>query len=332
MAEAEAPASDLREELQGLRRTNRLLLCLMVLCLAVALLQRVGSRVYALAVLDRTLNRYVEVTYLAQRQQAEAVLRTLLQQARDKHPVYREHPDVFERANARFRDPVLIHRVRRQVRLAGDQAGAAPVQEAVRALQPVVQVVVDGYGITAETSTQPLVVLASDAWALQALNTRLENVSVKVEAQLAGVGLLTERPEFVPAVTTRLVPGWPIDQVKTVAQAVDFLTHGDLRNALHTVKAGEPSRLTRIAEQYHCTVADLERWNEGSDLSLLKVGDTLIVRKPEPPLTVKTVEHRYPVQRAELNGRMRPVKLTIEVVRHDGVEVHRTEISREPAG
>lgn len=328
MTDTEAPAPDHREELIGLRRLNRLLVCLLVLTVALALTDRVGNRVYAVAVFDPGRGAFVEQAYLAQREQAEQVLAKLLRQARDQHPVYREHGDVFDRSNPRFAQPVVLRRVYRQV---SPEAGEAPIAAAVKLLQPTARVVVDGYGLFTESSDAPVVVLASDAWALQARNTRLENVTARVEEQLTGIGLLTQEPEFVPPVTTKLVPGWPIERIKTVGQAVEILTRGERRDALHTVAAGEEHNLARIATGYGCTVADLVRWNSGRDLSLLKVGDTLVVRKPEPPVAVKTVEHRYPIQRGELNGRMRRLKLTIEVVRHDGDEVNRTEIRREPA-
>lgn len=331
---SDAP-DEAREALQQAVRTNRLLLCLLTLTIAVALVDRVGMRVWTIAVHDGGQGGFVEYAYLAQREQAAAVVDRLLAAARDRHPVYREHHDVFARANADFLEPVVYRRARRLTALAKSPEPSAvgqPIDDAVALLAPAVEVVVDGYGIFAESSREPLVVMASEAWAQQAVRTRLENTSAKVEEALAGIGLLTEAPEYVQQVEVRAVARHPIRKISTVADAVRYLTEGDLHDAQHTVAAGEEGKLGRVAALYDATVEDLIGWNRGRDLTLLKVGDTIIVRKPEPPVTVKTVEHRYTTVSERTGGRLKRFKVTVEIIRHDGEVVHRNEIRREPVG
>lgn len=329
----------LQTTIRGLRRERSLALSLAVLAFVLMVVDRAGTRVYAIALFDAKAGVFVEQAYLAERAQAEQVLAALKERARLAHPYYRTSPEAYAEANPGFRDRVVIRRVRRVTALTPPQPGAeAPVALAVATLAPLVQVEVDAFGVfdVQEAGGKRLLAALPDkAQAIQATETRLENVTRLVEAGLRGQGHLAEKPRFLQRVEIeprRL----PIAQVMTVEQAVAYLTNGDPKDSWHHLQTGETGAkgIARVAAKYGARVADLERWNAGRDLNTLRVGDRLIVRRPEPPLTVLTVERRSLRERVKRNGRIEVDKVTVEIRRHNGVELEnlRREIERQPAG
>jgi len=104
--------------------------------------------------------------------------------------------------------------------------------------------------------------------------------------------------------------------VLTVQQAVEQLTHGEAP-AMHLVQAGETA--SAIAKKYKAKSDDLRSWNPGRDLTSLAAGQQLVVRRPEPPLTVLTIERRI------VND------VEYEIRRHDGQKTSTTIVAK-PTG
>lgn len=339
-AESATDPRRLEARLRQYQREQRALLAILFVVVLLALLDRVGSRVYAIAVWDPTQKQFVERAYLPQRAQAEEVVETLLEQARLAHPFYKDAPNDFAQAQPGFQEAMTIRRVRRVTALPSkaDTAADLPVQRAVTALKDVLHVEVQAVGLfdieaSGAGDDRPLVVLPSEAAMDAAQEARLANIGRRVEEdlekanaraleKLKGANFIVEKASFLQKVQTRPVE-WPIRDVMTVQQAVEYLTHGDAP-ALHEVQAGENA--IKIAAKYDAKVADLAKWNPGRDLNLLRVGEKLVVRRPEPPLTVLTVERRS--FRKTENGR--DYTVTVEIRRHDGEEKARTVVTREP--
>ncbi|NUP98401.1 MAG: LysM peptidoglycan-binding domain-containing protein [Armatimonadetes bacterium] len=308
-----------------LERERNALLAIAILIFCIATLQRIGQRVYAISVWDPTRGEFVERAYLPQRAQAEEVLATLTENARKRHPFYRSAPVDFQEAEPGFQEPVAIRRVRRTVPLPAGKSGAdLPVQRAVQGLTPVLHVQVKAVSLFDAEKDRPLVVLPSEGMVEEAKDTRLDNVGRKVSQDIKAPDYLVEAPAFLQKVATRHVV-WPVDKVLTVAQAVDYLTHGEAP-AMHVVQAGES--LAAIAAKYGARVSDLAEWNPGRALNMLRAGDKLVVRRPEAPLTVLTVERR--VIREMVDGRRTGHKVTVEIRRHDGQQKAKTVVGREP--
>ena len=316
---------ELQVRLRQAEREKSLLVAALVLVLALAVLQRAGSRVVAVAVYDKQSKAFVEQVYLAQRAQAEQALALVRQRARAAHPYYGDKAagDLFERAaNAGFQEPLQLPRVRRLTPLhQASGAADAPVQAAADLLEKVVRVVVDAHGIWDANAKRFVAVLPSQALAQQALDTRLENVAAQVKQDLRAPDHLRGKPAYLQSIELRPARRWPLSQVLTVQQAVDYLAKGDPREAEHEVQTGESAR--NIADKYGARLTDLAAWNPGRDLTRLRVGDKLIVRRPEAPLTVVTVESRTYREGGKV--------VTLEVRRHNGVETSRAEVERRSA-
>ncbi|MCC7491698.1 MAG: LysM peptidoglycan-binding domain-containing protein [Fimbriimonadaceae bacterium] len=304
-----------------LQRERNLLTAVLLLVLLLALLERIGSRVWAIAVFDSARREFVEVAYLPQRAQAEQVLSTLQENARRRHPFYRDAPKEFLAARPSFREAVVLRRVRRVVALPRQATGAdLPVQRAAEALASVLHVQVKASSLNDVENRKVLVVLPAETMVEDASKARLANVSGRVSRDLTGGDRLIEA-RFLQKTAVQPV-SWPLEEVRTVQQAVEYLTSG-AAPAMHVVQAGE--RPSQIAAKYNATGEDLARWNPGRDFSLLRVGDRLVVRRPEPPLTVLTVERRSYKQR--IDGHW--YQVTVEIRRHDGEEKNRSELERK---
>ncbi|MBI2299290.1 MAG: LysM peptidoglycan-binding domain-containing protein [Armatimonadetes bacterium] len=338
-APADSPEMlSLQAGLRQVERQRSMLIAVALLAVAMALVDRVGDRVWAIAIKDARSGSFVEQAYVPQRDQAMQVLGALKQQACTNHPFYRAAPQLFDEARPDFDEPVVVRRVRRVTPLtAATGALDLPLRTAVDALARLVKVDLDAYAVLDVRpggQKRRLVSLPNLTLAKQATDTRLNNVTRQVEEQLRGTGgRLTEKPRFLETIEIerRRVP---VDQVMSVDQAVAYLTCGELRDSWHLVQTGETDRrgLQRIAGKYDAKVADLEAWNPGRDLSTLNVGDRLIVRRPEPPLTVLTVEHRTYTEEVERGGRPAKHRVTVEIRRHNGVELEalRKETERKP--
>lgn len=327
----------LQARCRALHRERSLWLGVALLAIALAVVDRGGSQVYAVAVWDATQSTFVEQAYLANRVQANQVLGALKEQARLAHPFYAGAKEAYQQAAPEFQEKVSVRRVRRVTALAPPSTTVdLPVAAAIEALAKVLKVEVDAYGIfdvQDANRKRLLVALPSKAMALQAIETRLGNVTRKVEEELRGVGHLVEKPSFLQNVEIER-RRWPVGQVMTVEQAVDYLTNGDTKDSWHLVQNGETGAagLRQIAAKYGARVDDLRQWNAGRDLTTLAVGDKLIIRRPEPPLTVLTVENRTYVESIQRSGKPAKDRVTVEIRRHNGVELThlRKELGRRP--
>lgn len=339
-APADSPEMvNLQAALRQVERQRSMLVAGALLALGIALVDRVGDRVWAIAIWDARSASFVEQAYLPQRDQAIQVLGALKQQACTSHPFYRAAPQLFDEGKPDFEEKVVVRRVRRVTPLsAATGALDLPLRTAVDALAKLVKVDLDAYAVLDVRpggQKRRLVSLPNLTLAKQATETRLNNVTRQVQEQLRGTGgRLSETPRFLETIEIerRRVP---VDQVMSVDQAVAYLTNGELRDSWHMVQSGETDRrgLQRIAAKYDAKVADLEGWNPGRDLTTLNVGDKLIVRRPEPPLTILTVEHRTYTEEVERGGHTVKERVTVEIRRHNGVELEalRKEVERKPA-
>lgn len=334
MSAGEPPAAGTPEaraveyRIRSLERERSALLAILLVVVALSVVDRIGQRVYAIAVWDSTRDEFVERAYLAQEAQAEEVLATLMDNARRRHPFYKDAKAEFEEARPGFQEPVTVRRVRRVIPLPPLSADGAdmPVRRAVEALSGVLHVQVNAVSLYDDEKDRPLVALPSEAMVAEAQETRLENVARRVSDQLKAPDYLVEKPVFLQKVSTKPVV-WPVADVLTVQQAVEYLAHGEAP-ALHVVQAGEERAVQKIAAKYNAKVADLAKWNPGRDLTLLRPGDKLVVRRPEPPLTVLTVERR--TFRMSQGGKR--YKVTAEIRRHDGEEKVKTVVQRDVLG
>ena len=332
---SEADPRLLAAKLRQARRERSLLAALLLLAVLALGAERLGSRVWTVAVYDTRLNEFVEQVYLAQRGQAQQALEMVRARARDAHPYYGDpaHAAVFEAAVPGFLNTVVVRRSRRLAAVAPSPPrlnapltvpGAdAPVLAAAEALGRVLQVVADAravYDVTDPKKVRLVVALPTRELAQAALATRLETVANHVKEALKNPDHLTEQG-FLQQVEVRPARRVPLQRVMTEAQATDYLTRGDPREAEHEVAAGESSR--DIAAKYGIKVEALAEWNPGRDINRLKPGERLRVHRPEAPLTVLTVERHTVHDGGDV--------VTIEVRRHDGVETNRGEVDRRPA-
>lgn len=321
MSEPVEPSFDQRlldarvRQLEGERRIW--LVAVLLLC-CLMLLDRVGQRVWAIAVKEEGPGTFVERAYLAQRAQADEVLATIKEHARQQHPFYKDAKLDFDEARPSFAQQVVVRRVRRVVPLPSEPAGPPdlPVARAVAALEKHLTVCVRAVALQDVEKQRTLVVLPSESMVDEAKNARLANVGQAVKADLkAPDNYILQEPKFLQQVATVPVD-WPIAQVLTVQQAVEKLTSGEAP-AMHLVQAGE--KVASIAAKYKAKVSDLRAWNPGRDLSSLQAGQRLVVRRPEPPLTVLTIERRL------YNGQ------EYEIRRHDGQKTTTTRVEKPAA-
>jgi len=321
VSEGVEPSLDLRLQdarVRQLEAERRIWLAGLLLLFCFTLLDRVGQRVWAIAVKDEALGTFVERAYLAQRSQADEVLATIKDRARQQHPFYKDAPLDFQEARPGFVQKVVVRRVRRVVPLPSKPAGPPdlPVARAVAALEKVLTVQVRAVSLWDVEKERPLVVLPSEGMVDDAKEARLGNVSKLVEADLKPPkNYLLQPPSFLQQVKTVPVD-WPVAQVLTVQQAVEQLTHGEAP-AMHLVQAGETA--SAIAKKYKAKSDDLRSWNPGRDLTSLAAGQQLVVRRPEPPLTVLTIERRI------VND------VEYEIRRHDGQKTSTTIVAK-PTG
>ncbi|MBI5832660.1 MAG: LysM peptidoglycan-binding domain-containing protein [Armatimonadetes bacterium] len=306
-----------------LRRERSLLVTALVLALALLLLMRVGTRVWAIAVWDPVERTFVEHVYLTQRAQAEEAKRLVLRRAQATHPYYNtaDGAALFGRANPGFEQRVRVAPARRMVVMPQGASGSTPVVAAADALGGVLKPVVDAWAIYDLGTKRPITALPTKDQADQALHDRLAAVSARVRAELSGNGVLLSEG-FLQKVEVRAVRGWPVAKVLTVPQAVAFLSGAGDSAMTHVVVQGESAK--SIAAKYNARIEDLLTWNNGLDLARLRAGDRLLVRRPEAPLTVLTVERRTYRQDGQT--------VTMEVRRHDGVETNRlpSEQAKQP--
>ncbi len=313
--------------LRQLQRERNLLFATLLLVVALAWLDRIGTRVYAIAVWDAQRETFIERVYLPQRAQAEEALSTVLENARKRHPFYKDAPNDFTAGQPSFQERCVIRRVRRLYPLAIGGGGQSPVQQAAESLTNVLHVQVNAVSIYNLERRRPVVVLPSVGMATEAQDTRLENIGRRVSQDLRAPDYLVEKPTFLQKVALKPVV-CPVEKVLTVQQAVDYLTHGDTP-ALHEAQPRDTAQ--SIAEKYSAKLADLAKWNPGRDLNLVRPGDKLVVRRPEPPLTVLTVERRISRSTEAVDGQQQSFRVTVEIRRHDGEQKARTEIGREKA-
>ena len=306
--------------IRQLEAERRVWLALLLGLVCIAALNRVGDRVWAIAVKDDAQNGYVERAYLAQKAQADEVLATIKDRARLQHPFYKDAALDFQEAHPGFvQDPVLVRRVRRVVPLPSEPAGPPdlPVARAAAALEKILTVQVEAVSLWDVEKRRALVVLPTENMVDEAMAIRLENVSKQVEANLKPPNdYLLQPASFLQQVKTVPVD-WPVAQVLTVQQAVEQLTRGEAP-AMHVVQTGE--KATDIAKKYDAKIDDLRAWNPGRDLTSLQAGQQLVVRRPEPPLTVLTIERR------KVNG------IDYEIRRHDGQKTSTTIVEKPGAG
>lgn len=319
MSQPVEPALDQRltdARIRQLEAERRLWLAGLLLLLCFALLDRVGDRVWAIAVKDEAQNTFVERAYLAQKAQADEVLATIKEHARQQHPFYKDAQLDFDEARPDFVQDYVVRRVRRVVPLPSEPAGPPdlPVARAVAALEKVLTVQVKAVGLVDVEKNRVLVVLPTESMVDEAKNARLENIGKQVKDDLKPPkNYILEQPKFLQQVATRPIY-WPVAQVLTVQQAVEQLTHGEAP-AMYLVQAGDTA--TAIAKKHKATIDDLRAWNPGRDLTSLQAGQQLVVRRPEPPLTVLTIERRT------VNG------VEYEIRRHDGQKTT-TTIVKQP--
>jgi len=312
---AGTPAPSPEQLERQLRRERSLLITALVLALALLLLMRIGTRVWAVAVFDPVERTFVEHVYVTQEAQAREALRLVLRRAQATHAYYStaEGAALFGRAQPSFEQRVRIEPARRMVELPAGASAQTPVVAAADALTRVLKPVVSAWSIHDVGAKRPIAALATKEQAEQALRERLAAVSQRVRADLAGNGVLVSEG-FLQKVELRPVTRWPVAKVLTVPQAVAYLGGSGDTGTTHQVVEGESAK--SIAAKYNARLEDLVNWNSGQDLTRLRAGDKLLVRRPEAPLTVLTVERRtYPQ-----DGRA----VTMEVRRHDGVETNRT--------
>jgi LysM repeat protein len=320
---SEPPESTLDQRLREARirqleAERRLWLAGLLVVICLAALDRVGQRVWAIAVKDESQSSFVERAYLPQKAQADEVLETIKEHARLRHPFYKDAPLDFEEARPDFKQKVVVRRVRRVVALPSEPAGPPdlPVARAVNSLEKVLTVEVRAVSLWDVEKNRSLVVLPTEGMVDEAKETRLGNVTKQVEADLKPPkNFLLQPPSFLQQVNTRTV-NWPVAQVLTVQQAVEQLTRGEAP-AMHLVQAGETA--SAISTKYKAKVDDLRAWNPGRDLTSLEAGQQLVVRRPEPPLTVLTIERRI------ADG------VEYEIRRHDG-QKKATSLVEKPAG
>lgn len=328
-ASGEAEMRALEGRVRQLSRERSLLAALLCLALVAFLVDRVGQRVWAVSVWDNAAGTFVEQVYLPQHAQVMQALDLVRRSARAGHPVYGDSAadSLFAAAQPGWESKVVITRVRRSVPFPaftnGDHKAngvAAPVLGAAEALSRVLRVVVDGYSIWDEHLKRPLAVLPTEAMAKEALEARLEAVAAKVRSELRSPDHLVSQ-DFLQTVSIRPQPHWPMSAVLSVPQAVDYLTRGNVKEAVHEVQQGE--RASDVAAKYGARLDALASWNPGVDLGRLRVGEKLRVRRPEAPLSVITVERR--------TSRDGGDQVTVEVRRQDGLEIQRQEVDRRPA-
>lgn len=308
---------ELTAQVRQLQRERSTLVACCVLALAFALMQRIGGRVYSVAITKGPDQPYVEYVYVAQKAQAEAALAEVKRRAREAHPYYSDktNADVFDHARPGFAERWLITRVHRQANVVRGTGSETPVKAAADVLEKALHVTVNAYGIYDKNSPKPVALLPTDADARQALNTRLDNVHRQVNAELRAPDHLVKW-EYLQEVDVRPVVGALASEVLSVQQAVEYLATGDARGAEHEVQTGELAR--NIADKYGAKLEDLSAWNPGRDLRRLKTGDKLIVRRHEAPLTVLTIEERT---RRE-NGH----EVHLQVRRHNGVRQNESPV------
>lgn len=290
-----------------------MLLTLVGLLLAVVYVLRVGGRVWSVAVFDPAQAGYVEQVYLPQRAQAEEALAAVLEAARAQHAYYAGDAGAprYAAAHPGFAQRYLLRPVRRSV---DRDAAAAPA--AVAQLAAVLTPVVEAYAIVDTKAGTRLAVLPTAEQAEAALEARRQAVAKEVEGNLPRGGKLRS-VSLVQAVEVRPAPRCPLSEVLEVPAAVAELSGARARPNTHTVVAGDT--LESLAAKYAARLGDLRSWNPSVDFRRLKVGTKVVVRRSEAPLTVLTVEHRTFSREGGPQ--------TMEVRRHDGLEISRQPVS-----
>ncbi len=307
-------APTLEQVERQLRRERSLLVTALVMAVAVLLLMRVGTRTWAIAVFDPVERTFVEHVYLPQRAQAQEAKRLVLQRAVAVHPFYRtpEGAALFAQGHPGFEQRVRVEPARRMVIMPAGTSASAPVVAAADALASVLKPVVDCWAIYDLGTKRVIAALPTKEMADQALHERLALVSTRVRSELSGNGVLLSEG-FLQKVEVRPQAAWPVAKVLTVADAVAYLSGASGAATTHLVADGESAK--SIAAKYNARIEDMVAWNANVDLSHLRVGQRLLVRRPEAPLTVLTVERRSYQQDGQT--------VTMDVRRHDGVETNR---------
>lgn len=153
------------------------------------------------------------------------------------------------------------------------------VNEAVRALQPKVTVVVEAYAV--EAAGQRLLVVPSREVAEGILN--------KLKARYASQDdAVVRQTRLTPEPTLRPITAPPDQRVADIMQGVERLATAHATPRTHTVSAGEYPE--RIAARYGMSVSELYRLNPGLRGDALHVGRKLNVLGPGAGLTVVTVK------------------------------------------
>ena len=316
-----APGVPTEQRERQQRRERALLVTALVLVTALLLLQRIGTRVWAVAVYDPAERTFVEHVYVLQKEQAQRALNLVLTRAQLTHPFYRtaEGAPLFGASAPSFEQAYRIEPARRMIQLLPGTSAATPVVTAADALTKVLRPVVDAWAIYDTGAKATIAVLPTESMAKLVLDQRLAEVSAKVRADLGARDRLVSAG-FLQQVQVQRIKKWPVTDVMTVPQAVAYLANGTRRDAQHVVADGESAKC--IAAKYDAKIEDLAAWNPGRDLTHLRVGDAIMVRRPDAPLTVLTVERRTYHQDGQT--------VTMDVRRHNGVETNRQPAEQSP--